>query len=437
MNRLKNLLIGFFWETLRTSLWFLPSVLLIIAIALALSLVTIDTTIAPNGLGEALPRVFGAGAEGSREMLSAIATSMITVAGVAFSITIVALSLASSQYTSRILRNFMRDRANQAVLGTFVGIYVYCLIVLRTVRSGDSPFVPSLAVFVAVLLAIVGIGCFVFFIHHIAASIQAESIIKSAADETRQAIDRLFPAEIGHGHHRNEDVGELLERQIVAWQRVRCRCSGFIQSIDGEALMSLAVEHKTVIRVGPMVGDFVVQGTDLLFVAQDACVSDEASDALNDVFTVGHQRTLLQDAGYGIRQIVDVALKALSTGINDTTTAVTCVHYLSMLLAQLASREFESPYRFKDGELRVIAYGATFTGLLEGAFDQIRQNAGGNVAVLIAMLQAIETIGSRVESVDRREALKRQVYKIANQARRSVVEPMDLERIEVVVRTVA
>jgi uncharacterized membrane protein len=204
MHRLKNLLVGLVWEMLRSSLWFLPALLLILAIVLALSLMTIDASIDHGGLSETLPRVFGAGAEGSREMLSAIATSMITIAVVAFSITIVALSLASSHSTSRILRNFMRDRANQTVLGTFVGIYVYCLIVLRTVRGGDSPFVPSFAV----LLAIVGIGCFIFFIHHIAASIQAESIIKSAADETRLAIDRLFPAEIGDGRNADEGVVE-------------------------------------------------------------------------------------------------------------------------------------------------------------------------------------------------------------------------------------
>jgi len=430
MQRIKNLLVGFVWETLRTSLWFLPSLMMVVAIALALALVSIDAAISSRGLSETLPRVFGAGAEGSREMLSAIATSMITIAGVAFSITIVALSLASSQYSSRILRNFMRDRANQTVLGAFVGIYVYCLIVLRTVRGGDSPFVPSLAVLVAVLLAFVGIGCFIFFIHHIAASIQAESIIKSAADETRQAIDRLFPAEIGQGHDENEDVGELLERQIKIWRRVACRRAGFIQSIDGDALMNIAVEQKTVVRVERMVGDFVVEGTNLLSVAEGAELSDELISAFNDIFTVGHQRTLQQDAGFGIRQIVDVALKALSSGINDTTTAVTCVNYLSALMAQLASRRFESPHRFKDGELRVIAHGETFTSMLEGSFDQIRQNASGNVAVLLAMLHAIETIESQVESNDRREALKRQVRAIAKQAKRSVDEPMDLEKID-------
>jgi len=430
MHRIKNLLVGIVWETLRTSLWFLPSLMLVVAIVLALSLVSIDASIDPKSLGERLPRVFGAGAEGSREMLSAIATSMITIAGVAFSITIVTLSLASSQYTSRILRNFMRDRANQAVLGTFIGIYVYCLIVLKTVRSGDTPFVPSLAVVVAVLLAILGVGCFIFFIHHIASSIQAESIIHSVANETRDAIDRLFPAEIGYAQDPTHGTGEMNEQQIISWRRVACCCSGFIQSIDSDAIMSIAVREKTVIRIEQVVGDFVVEGTDLLSVAMAEEVPDALLGELNRIFTIGQQRTMFQDAGFGIRQIVDIALKSLSSGINDTTTAVTCVNYLSMLMAQLASRRFESPYRMEDGELRVIAYGATFTSLFEDSFDQIRQNASGNTAVLLAMLRAIEAVGCQVKSNDRQAALARQVQGIVNQASRSVVEPMDLEKIE-------
>ena len=140
------------------------------------------------------PRLFGASAEGARGMLSTIAGSMMTVVGVTFSMTLVSLALASSQYTSRILRNFMRDRVTQVVLGIFTGIFAYCLIVLRTIRGGDEGgFVPSLAVFFAVVLAMGGIGVLIFFIHHIAASIQASSIIASVADETMVAVDRLFP----------------------------------------------------------------------------------------------------------------------------------------------------------------------------------------------------------------------------------------------------
>ena len=133
-------------------------------------------------------------------MLSTIAGSMMTVVGVTFSMVLVALALASSQYTSRILRNFMRDRVTQIVLGVFAGIFIYCLIVLRTIRSGDEGgFVPSLAVFFAVVLAIGGISALIFFIHHIASSIQASSIIASVADETLAAVDRLFPGQLGQG----------------------------------------------------------------------------------------------------------------------------------------------------------------------------------------------------------------------------------------------
>ena len=193
MNKLLHL-----WEDLRTSLWFVPTLLISGAVALAVGLVEVNSSMDGERLAERWPRLFGAGAEGARAMLSAIASSMITVAGVTFSITVVALALASSQYTSRILRNFMRDRANQTVLGVFVGVFAYCLVVLRTIRGGDEGmFVPALAVLVAVLLAFVAIGFLIFFIHHIAASIQATSIIEAAAGETLQAVDRLFPADVG------------------------------------------------------------------------------------------------------------------------------------------------------------------------------------------------------------------------------------------------
>lgn len=169
------------WNGLRASLWFLPGLIVVCSVVLAVALVEIDGRVRPEFLAE-YSRLFGAGAEGSRGMLGAIAGSMITVAGVTFSITIVALSLASSQYTPRILRNFMSDRANQSVLGVFVGVFTYCIVVMRTVRGGDEGvFVPSLAVTFAVFLAIVGIGFLIFFIHHTAESIQASSVIASAA----------------------------------------------------------------------------------------------------------------------------------------------------------------------------------------------------------------------------------------------------------------
>lgn len=191
------------WKELRASFWFVPSLIILGAIALALGLIEAESLGASEALAD-WPRLFGVGAEGSRGMLAAIAGSVITVAGVAFSITVVALTLASSQYTPRILRNFMRDRANQFVLGVFVGVFTYCLIVLGAIRGGGDRFVPSLAVLGGFVLALISVGVLIFFIHHIALTIQAETIIASVTEETNEAIDRLFPEELGH----DEDLGE-------------------------------------------------------------------------------------------------------------------------------------------------------------------------------------------------------------------------------------
>jgi uncharacterized membrane protein len=194
MNRLKQL-----WSNLRSSFWFMPSLIVVVSIAFAVALIEADSAGRP--LAAQWPRLFGAGAEGARGMMSTIAGSMMTVVGVTFSMILVVLAMASSQYTSRILRNFMRSRVTQVVLGIFAGIFTYCLIVLRTIRSGDEgAFVPSLAVFLRFRAgARRRIGALMFFIHHIASSIQASSIIASIAQETIAAIDRLFPEQLGQG----------------------------------------------------------------------------------------------------------------------------------------------------------------------------------------------------------------------------------------------
>lgn len=189
------------WIEVRSSLWFVPGLLVLTAIGLALGLVEVDLTFAQQLQAQRWQPLLNTGAEGARGMLTAIAGSMITVAGVVFSMTIVTLSLASTQYTPRILRNFMRDRANQIVLGIFVAIFAYCLIVLRTIRGGaekdGAGFVPLLAVAFAMLLALLSIGCLIFFIHHVATSIQASSILSAIAQQTMRAIETLFPKELG------------------------------------------------------------------------------------------------------------------------------------------------------------------------------------------------------------------------------------------------
>jgi uncharacterized membrane protein len=424
LNKLKQL-----WGNLRASFWFLPTLILAASVILAAGLIDADAT-GSNHWAAQWPRVFGAGAAGARGMLSTIAGSMMTVVGVTFSMTLVTLTLASSQYTSRILRNFMRDRVTQVVLGIFAGIFTYCLIVLRTIRGGDEGgFVPNLAVSVGVLLAIGGIGVLIFFIHHIASSIQASSIIASVADETMVAMDRLFPGKLGKG--LPDDEGEpSLPQAVRHWHAVPSNKNGYIQSVDNTVLLRVARELKTIVRMEYSIGEFVVRDTPLASLALDAPPGKESIAELQAAYSINRYRTVEQDAGFGIRQLVDIALRALSSGVNDTTTAVTCLDYLTAILTRLASRNIPSSHRYEAGELRVIAIGPTFASLVAESFNQIGESAKGNVAIMLRMLGALQTIASQSDSQNRRLVLRDHADRVAELAERTIAAPRDRARFE-------
>ena len=381
--------------------------IVVAAVGLAALIISIDANVKLSFVDN-WPLLFGAGAEGARGLLSAVASSMITVAGVVFSITIVALSLTSSQYTSRVLRNFMRDRVNQTVLGVFVGIFAYCLVVLRTIRGGDEgAFVPSLAVLAGLMLAFVGIGFLIYFIHHIALSIQAASIIAAVSAETIEAVEHLFPERLGQRIESVADV-EHTAKETHEWSIVHSQSTGYIESVDADALLNLASELNSIVRMERGISEFTIKGTPLVSIADVPSIEPKVIEAINALYVVSRQRTVQQDAAFGIRQIVDVALKALSPGINDTTTAVMCSEYLTAILVPLASREIPSAHRYKDDNLRVIARVSSFESLVAEAFDQIRQNAEGNVAVLKRQAELLEILCDATDSLERQSHLRRQ-----------------------------
>ncbi len=425
MNKLKQL-----WSNLRGSFWFLPALIVAGSLAVAFVLIQVDTAGSQQWMSR-WPRLFGASAAGARGVLSTIAGSMMTVVGVTFSMVLVTLALASSQYTSRILRNFMRDRVTQVVLGIFAGIFTYCLIVLRTIRGGDAAgFIPSLAVTFGVVLAISGTGALIFFIHHIAASIQASSIIASVAEETLAAIDRLFPQKFGQTPVDDDEDQSPLPLPERNWQAIPARVNGYIQSVDNATLLRLAREHQTIVRMERGIGEFVVQNTTLASLALAVPPEPELIAALQAAYSIHRHRGVEQDAAFGIRQIVDMALRALSPGINDTTTAVMCVDYLTAILARLASRNIPSSHRYEEGELRVITIGPTFAGLVAESFDQIRGSATGNLGVMLRMLGALQTIGSLTTNPSRRRALREEAQWITELAERTIESPHDRERFE-------
>ena len=428
MNRLRAL-----WQNLNASLWFVPTLMVAGAIALAFALVFLDTRISHDWLPK-YPLLFGAGADGARGMLTAIASSMVTVAALIFSLTLSTLAQVSSQYTSRVLRNFMRDRTNQVVLGFFVSVFVYCLIVLRTIRGGDEGrFIPSLAVLTGLMLALVSIGVLIFFIHHMATAIQASSIIRHAAEETQAAIGRLFPDQLGQEADPGQAKDLFEQAGELRWLPVPARTTGYVQSLHEDNLLKTARTLAGVVRLEHGIGGFVARGAALVSVARyDNAVlnlTEEVTAQLNNCFSLGNQRTIEQDAGFGLRQIVDIALKALSPGINDTSTAIMGIDHLGALLAQLADRRFEAKGRADQQRVRVIAVRPTFEKYIATAFDQIRLSADGNVAVYLRLLAALATIGQCTCAIERRQTLLQQADLIAEAARRTL--PTDYEREQV------
>jgi uncharacterized membrane protein len=395
--KLKEILID-----LHSSFWFVPSLMVLASILFALGVLEVDNRYATS-LYNDWPRLFGAGPDSSRGMLSTIASSMISMMTVVFSMTLVTLALASSQYTSRIMRNFMRSRTTQVVLGMFAGIFTYCLIVLRTIRSGEGEeYIPSLAVVAAVALAVIGVGVLVFFIHHIASSIQASNIVGSVADETILTISKLFPEEMGEGKEDSD------ENDISPYAKpIHVDKSGYIQNIGEQTLFDLACKWNTIIKMNYGIGDFVVIGMPLVFVTDNLDVTHEMEIKLLEAFSIRRYRTIEQDPLFGIRQIVDVAMKALSPGINDTTTAILSINYLTAILANLSHRKIPSNYRYSEKKLRVIAKAPNFEKFLHESYDQIRSNAKGNVAVIKDLLFSIEVLTQLNRSPIRRHLLSK------------------------------
>ena len=425
MGRLARL-----WYRVSSTFWFLPATIVAGAILLAFVAVELDARYVTAGALEGWPRLFGAGASASRSLLSAVAGSMITVAGTVFSITLVALSLASSQYSPRVLRNFIRDRTNQSVLGIFVGIFAYCLIVLRSIHgNGDDAFIPSIAVFLGLLLGFVGIAVLVFFIHHIAQSIQASRILDSVRSETSSAIARLFPRRLDADETRADRPADL------PWHEARrADTTGYLQFVDYARLGDIARARGLRLDVHSKIGDYVITGDRLLSASPET--PSGLGEEVAGCWAIGSQRTLEQDVGFGIRQLVDVALRALSPGINDTTTATMCIDTLTAILVELATRDLTFSGCEQNGRAYVDALHPGFAELLDEAFDQVRHAARDNFAVLDRLRWALDTLASRTVTPVRRAALHEHSVRLLCTAERELRDPHDRARAKAAIERV-
>ncbi|MEQ8784862.1 MAG: DUF2254 domain-containing protein [Pirellulaceae bacterium] len=397
-------------DRIRSAVWILPAALLLLAVAAGVLLPLVDRFV-----GDSVSKVemLTTTPDGAQTILATIASSAVTVAGVVFSLTMVMFSIASSQFGTRVLRNRMRERSTQVAVGTLLGTAVYCLLVLRSVSGvqGES-HVPHLSVMTAILLTLVSLLVVVFFLRDMTNAIQATHIVASIAGELDASIDRLFPEKIGYGNAAEED--DDCWRPDSASRPVASSQQGYIQAIDGDELLSVAQRRDLVIFLRKRPGDFLARRMEFAEVWGANEVDDELAAAINEAIVTGITRTPWQDVNCSIHELAQVAVRALSPGINDPFTAMNSIDRLGAALMKLAERKTPSRFR-RDaaGRLRLVANPVTFAEALAAAFNQVRMYAINSPAVSTRLLEALENIAGCVHREADREAIISQARLLA------------------------
>jgi uncharacterized membrane protein len=417
-------------EQLRTNLWLVP-ILQTLAIVLLFSVTyAIDRT-AYDGIITLPSWVLNGSADSARAVLATIAAAIITVVGIVFSITIVALTLASTQFGPRILRNFVRDPGTQVSLGTFVASFSYATISLVSVGGGPhGDFVPHLSITVTFILTLVDVAVLIFFFNHIAAMIQLPVVIARIAQTLAVEIDNLDPGEsYDVSGTRGPSREELLQKLAEFGAPIRTPRSGYLQVIRHDVLVKIARKANAVVQLPYRPGHFLVAGQVVAWVWPP-----EAAPAVAHRLALGHvtgaYRTLPQDISFGFDQLVEIALRALSPAVNDTFTGMTCIDWIADCLCRIStSWRPQRVRRDAKGNIRVIAFVADFNRLVERTFDTIRQAAAGMPAIMIRQLDALAKVIEQTPDRKRRTVLIREADAIQRLNLATVTEPTDRDDV--------
>lgn len=395
LRRLTHVSVHRLRESARSNLWLLPLLIVVGSTLASFATLSLDEL-----HGERL-RHIGAlnfGPDGARATLSAIAGSVMTVAGVTFSITIVVLQLASTQYSPRVLRGFVRNRLIQLVLGAFIGTFTYSLLVLRRVSAGfegQASFVPAFSVTVAVVFATASMVLLIAFIDHIVRSVQVPSLVRDIVEEARRSLDRLYPGSLGRDAGEPDGSDGILAD--APCDTVAAPSDGYLELIEDTHFDELprGLEIRLLLRPG----EFAQRGVPVLEIRPRGALDDDARQRLAASFSLLTERTVRQDVGFALRMIVDIAVRALSPGVNDPTTAIYCVNGLTQVLKDLAERPLPSTIRMLDSNgLRIVAPRPSLDELVRLAFWQVIHYGRGDVQVLTAVVAALRVVADRAAS---------------------------------------
>jgi uncharacterized membrane protein len=424
-------------EALRTNLWLVPTVEIALAAALFAGTYALDRAAYDGSLH--LPSfVISGTADAARQILTAIAAAVITVVTLVFSITIVTLTLASTQFGPRMLRNFIRDWITQLTLGSFVATFVYAILALITIGPGaHGEFVPHLSITVTLVLVVLDVGVLVVFINNIAKSIQLQQVVAGIARDLSRAID----VDVGHPAASQHKAGPSLTEIVVRLDEdsgvVRAPRSGYLQFVRIDRLVDIAVRSRAVIRLLHRPGHFVVEGEPLADV-WPASAAPGVARALGGAHATGPYRTLTQDLSFAVDQLVEIAIRALSPAVNDTFTALACIDWLGDGLCKIANRwRPDVVHRDRTGRVRLIIVTVGFRRLVERAHEKIRQASRGMPAVMIRQLEALAKVMPYTTSPEQRRVLLEQAEMILRASEESVWEEADRadvrERYDIVI----
>ena len=417
---------GWRQEALRTNLWLVPTIEVVAATVLFVLTLALDRAVYDGTL--TIPAwMFSGTSDAARQILTTIAAAVITVVGIVFSITIVALTLASTQFGPRMLRNFIRDRGTQATLGTFVATFVYAILVLVSISPGQhGDFVPHLSIVVSLVLVVIDLAMLIYFINHIANQIQLPQVIASIAKDLSKALEaQCSGAGSGAEDRRGASAEELISAMDQLGGVVATPASGYLQFIRHQTLVRIASELDAVIHLPYRPGHFLVAGHPLALVLP-AEAAARVADHLDRAHVTGPYRTLTQDVSFGIDQLVEIALRALSPAVNDTFTALTCIDWLGDTLCKIATVwRPNRVHRDQHGFVRVISDQVSYDRLVQRSFEKIRQAGQGMPAVMIRQLDALAKIMEQTRSTEQRQVLRDQAAMINRACLASVPEAAD------------
>ena len=396
--------------------WLLPAAMVALAIMLALGLVSLDKSgLVPDWMINS-PWLYSGGGTGARTLLGAVAASTIGVAGTVFSITIAALSLAAGQMGPRLLRNFTRDRGNQFTLGAFLGTFSYALMVLRIVRTQDEgAFTPHVSLSIAILLAFLCVGTLVFFVGHMAGRISVETVIDLVSRDMQATMRKLTAAET----HDPPPPHEFWRAGVA----VLADQSGYLQELDSEGLADWAAEHGTALHLMPRVGSYVYPGATIAITTLDV---DGAQKAIRNAIALGPVQTASADLEFTVGQLVEVAVRALSPGINDPNTAMAVLDRLGSALCELVPRRLPTGVFMREERLALVVPVVDYGMLTDTMFGLIRQNAAGSATVLNHILEVLTAVAGCERNSSRAAPLRRHACLVLADAERSIENADDL-----------